>query len=180
MTTRSSRFRTLYKPILLTLLVGGILGTFDLSATRADEVTAISRVTRAVGDFDAHISRASSQYHSALSEARKKFDAAKRGADAAYDKATEHANQEVTLKINTVKEEVAQSPRFDAHVKDKIKGAARDFAIAIARARAVRQGAMADALRKYTEALKKVTAEYAEAVQKAEASYRTAAKGWIQ
>ena len=86
----------------------------------------------------------------------------------------------MTLKINTVKEEVAQSSGFDAHLKDKIKGAAKDFAVAIARARAVRQEAVAIALREYTKTLRNATSDYADAVKKAESVYRTEAKRWIQ
>ncbi len=181
MTIRSVTSRNFASKTLFALVLSGL---FVLSAphsrTFAADMTDTSRVTRAVGHYDAVVSRASALYHKAISNARKTFDLAKRKADAAYDKATERANRDVTLKINTVKEEVAQSSGFDAHLKDKIKDAAKDFAIAIARARAIRQGEVAGALRDYTEALRKATADYADAVKKAEATYRNDAKRWIQ
>ena len=181
MTTRSFISRRFATKTLLALFLSGTVATaLPLSQALAQTMTDTSRVTRAVGHYDAVISRASSLYHKTLADARKRFDQAKGKADAAYDKATERANREVTLKINTVKEEVAQSSGFDAHLKDKIKGAAKDFAVAIARARAIRQEAVASALREYTETLRKATSDYADVVKKAESVYRTEAKRWIQ
>lgn len=163
---------------LASLLLAGtfFLGT-PLPAHAQGET---SGVTGAVSRYDRVVSHASALYHKLMTEARKKFDAAKSKADAAYDKATQRANNDVTLKINTVKEEVAQSPHFDAHLKDKIKGAARDFALAIAKARAIHEGQMAAALRDYTESLKKASSDYADAVKKAEKTYRTEASRWLK
>ncbi len=139
-----------------------------------------SGVTGAVSHYDRVVTRSAALYHKLMADARKKFDAAKAKADATYDNATQRANNEVTLRINTVKEEVAQSPHFDAHIKDKIKGAARNFALAIAKARAIHEGAMAAALRDYTESLKNASATYADAVHKAEKTYRAEASRWLK
>ena len=181
MTNRSVQFDSLSSKTSLTLIAAAVLGIILIaSPSRAADMNDTSRVTRAVGHYDDVVSRASTLYHKAVADARKSFDSAKADADSAYDKATERANREVTLTINTIKEEVAQSSGFDAHLKDKIKGAARNFAVSIARARAVRQGAMAAALREYTDTLRKATASYADAVKKAESAYRSEAKRWIK
>ena len=181
MTIRSFISRRFASKTLFALVISGVVAAVaPVPRTFAQNLTDTSRVTRAVGHYDAVVSRASNLYHKTLADARKRFDLAKGKADAAYDKATERANREVTLKINTVKEEVAQSSGFDTHLKDKIKGAARDFAVAIARARAIRQEAVAGALREYTESLRKATSDYADAVKKAESLYRTEAQRWIQ
>ena len=181
MTIRSVHSRNYASKTLFALALAGLIViSAPHSRTVAADMTDTSRVTRAVGHYDAVVSRASTLYHKSISKARKTFDLAKRKADAAYDKETERANRDVTLKINTVKKEVAQSSGFDANLKEKIKGAAKDFAVAIARARAVRQGTVAEALRNYTEGLRNATADYADAVKKAEASYRNEAKRWIQ
>ena len=163
---------------LASLLIAGTFLLVTSLPARAQGET--SGVTGAVSRYDRVVSHASSLYHKLMSDARKKFDAAKSKADAAYDKATQRANNEVTLKINTVKEEVAQSPHFDAHIKDKIKGAARDFALAIAKARAIHEGEMAAALRDYTDSLKKASSDYADAVKRAENTYRSEAARWLK
>ncbi len=162
---------------LAALLAGSFLLANSIPAFAEGET---SGVTGAVSRYDRMVSHSAGSYHKIMGDARKKFETAKARADAAYDKATQRANSEVTLKINTVKEEVAQSPHFDAHLKDKIKGAARDFALAIAKARAIHEGEMAAALRDYTDSLKKASATYADAVKKAESTYRTEASRWLK
>ncbi|MGC8500344.1 MAG: hypothetical protein ACP5OS_04090 [Leptospirillia bacterium] len=163
--------------LAILLLSGGLTLATSLPARAQGET---SGVTGAVSHYDRVVTRSAALYHKLMADARKKFDSAKAKADAAYDNETQRANNEVTLGINTIKEEVAQSPHFDAHIKDKIKGAARNFALAIAKARAIHEGAMAAALRDYTESLKNASATYADAVQKAEKTYRTEASSWLK
>jgi len=164
--------------LLAIFLLSGSLTLATSLPARAQGET--SGVTRAVSHYDHVVTRSAALYHKLMADARKKFDSAKAKADAAYDNETQRANNEVTLRINTVKEEVAQSPHFDAHIKDKIKGAARNFALAIAKARAIHEGRMAAALRDYTESLKKASATYADAVHKAEKTYRAEASSWLK
>ena len=164
-------------PSLAAIAAGTFLLASPLPARAQGET---SGVTGAVSRYDRVVSRSAALYHKLMGDARKKFDTAKAKADAAYDKATQRANNEVTLKINTVKEEVAQSPHFDVHLKDKIKGAARDFALAIAKARAIHEGEMAAALRDYTDSLKKASTDYADTVKRAEKTYQSEAARWLK
>jgi len=169
---------------LSTMMIGGLLSIGLLAAAPAPsfaaDLTDTTRVTRAIGHYDAIVSRASSLYHKSISDARKNFDTAKSKTDAAYDKATEKANRDVTFKINMIKESISQAQGFDTNLKDKIKKAAQGFAVSIAKARAVHQAALAENLKEYTESLKSITAAYADAVKKAEESYRSEARHWIK
>jgi hypothetical protein len=184
MTIKTARVQSAIPASFSSIIIAGFLSFGLLAASTetslAAGLTDTARVTRAIGHYDSIVSKASNLYHKAISDARKKFDMAKSKADGSYDKATEVANREVTFKINTIKESISQAQGFDANLKDKIKQAAQDFAVSIAKARAIHQAALAEALKNYTESLKSVTASYAQAVEKAEATYRSEAHRWIQ
>ena len=68
---------------LALLLLSAIPG-LSIAATMTDAAP----VTRAIGRYDAFISKAAVAYHKSIADARKKFDLEKNKADALYDKAT--------------------------------------------------------------------------------------------
>lgn len=169
------RKKVAFAGALALILLSSIPGR-SIAATMTDAAP----VTRAIGRYDAFISRAAIAYHKSIADARRKFDHEKNKADALYDKATEKANRTVTYNISMIKEQVAQAQGFDANLKDKIKGAAQNFAVSIAKARAIHQAALAASLKEYTATLRTVTGTYADAIKKAEGTYRAEAMHWIQ